>query len=166
MDDAINNIDTTSETPLYAKQMLERMKTGAGIRSDSELGRLLGVSQQAVYNARAGNKIPDSWVRRVAERCNLSADWLLFGMGSARRDEAAPGRHAGADCFHADVVYDIVETLEEILQTNGRTLLPSAKAGMICRLCANVMAEDSTRLSPARIFRLISEALASEAKPL
>jgi hypothetical protein len=49
---------------------------------------MVGVSQQAIYNARNGNKLPDAWVRRAALQFNLSADWLLFGTGSMYREGA------------------------------------------------------------------------------
>lgn len=73
--------DTTTEI------ILLRMKEALSAKSDSELGRMLGVSQQAVSNAKANNKLPDSWVRIAAERYNLCTDWLFFGRGPMRPEE-------------------------------------------------------------------------------
>lgn len=65
-----------------APHVLERLKQGTGARTDSELARLLGISQQSVSNARTHGKVPDSWVRCAAEQYNVNADWLFFGRGS------------------------------------------------------------------------------------
>ncbi|MDL2207611.1 helix-turn-helix domain containing protein [Desulfovibrio sp. OttesenSCG-928-M16] len=71
------------ETPSTSQQVIERLKQGTGVRTDSELARLLGISQQSVSNARSTGKVPDSWVRCTAERFGLNADWLFFGRGKA-----------------------------------------------------------------------------------
>jgi Predicted transcriptional regulator len=63
--------------------ILNRMRESLGARSDSELARKLGVSQQSLSSARTKDRVPDSWVRAAAERFGLSADWLLFGLGTA-----------------------------------------------------------------------------------
>lgn len=76
------------EETTTAKAVLDRLRQGTGAKTDSELGRMVGVSQQAVYNARNNNKLPDVWVRRAAEQFNLSADWLYFGEGNMHRGGA------------------------------------------------------------------------------
>ena len=72
---------TTPET-------LDRLLQGAGLRRDSQLAELLGVSPQAVSQARRKGRIPDGWVLKVAAQFGLSTDWIFFGR------EAAPGGHA------------------------------------------------------------------------
>lgn len=67
-----------------ASGVLQRLKEALSAKSDSEVARLLGISQQAISNAKANNKLPDAWVRIAAERFELSADWLFFGRGSMR----------------------------------------------------------------------------------
>ena len=71
----------------YADMILDRLREGVDAKSDSDLARKLGVSQQSISSARTKERVPNSWVRLAAERFNLSADWLLFGIGS---------RHLGA----------------------------------------------------------------------
>lgn len=73
--------DTTSEL------ILLRLKSALSAKSDSELGRMIGVSQQAISNARNNKKLPDSWIRVAAERYNLCTDWLFFGRGPMRPEE-------------------------------------------------------------------------------
>ena len=60
-------------------ETLDRLLQGAGLRRDSQLAELLGVSPQAVSQARRKGRIPDGWVLKVAEKFGLSTDWIFFG---------------------------------------------------------------------------------------
>lgn len=71
-----------------ANDILDRMRHGTSTRSDTELAKALGVSQQSISSARSKGKVPDSWVRVIAEVHNLSANWILFGLGSMFLDSA------------------------------------------------------------------------------
>lgn len=64
------------------EQIIERLKLGSKAKSDTDLARKLGVSQQAISGARINNKVPDSWIRIAAEKFALSMDWLLFNVGT------------------------------------------------------------------------------------
>lgn len=64
--------------------VLARLLRAAGVSSEGALSGPLGVSTQAVYDARRRGKIPDAWIRTVAEKCEVSADWLFFGRGPMR----------------------------------------------------------------------------------
>lgn len=66
-----------------ARAVLDRMKARLGAQKDKELADELSVSQQAVYNARNINKVPDSWIKTIAQKSRTSMDWLCFGKGSA-----------------------------------------------------------------------------------
>ncbi|WP_446424165.1 LexA family transcriptional regulator [Mailhella sp.] len=58
---------------------LDRLLRGAGLRRDSQLAEVLGVSPQAVSQARRKGRIPDGWVLKVAAQFGLSTDWIFFG---------------------------------------------------------------------------------------
>lgn len=76
-------------------ETLDRLLQGAGLRRDSQLAELLGVSPQAVSQARRKGRIPDGWVLKVAAQFGLSTDWIFFGKepGSAPQSvETVPGR--------------------------------------------------------------------------
>ena len=79
-----------------ASAILLRLKNALAAKSDSELGRLLGVSQQAVSNAKNNYKLPDSWVRIAAERHNLCMDWIVFGRGPMCPGDDSGGEAAAA----------------------------------------------------------------------
>lgn len=66
---------------------IERMIEATGGKSVAALAGVLGVSHQAIYNARNKGNIPKAWYITVAEATGVSADWLLTGTGSMRREE-------------------------------------------------------------------------------
>ncbi|WP_298067793.1 S24 family peptidase [uncultured Mailhella sp.] len=72
---------------------LDRLLQSAGLRRDSQLAELLGVSPQAVSQARRKGRIPDGWVLKVASRFGLSTDWIFFG----KEPDAASGSASHTD---------------------------------------------------------------------
>ena len=78
---------------------LDRLLQGAGLRRDSQLAELLGVSPQAVSQARRKGRIPDGWVLKVAAQFGLSTDWIFFGKGAPEGGAVppAPSREDGAE---------------------------------------------------------------------
>jgi len=70
-----------------AESILERLLTATGLRRDAQLASLLGVSPQAVSQARKKNRVPESWLVRLAAQYHLSVEWLLHGESA----NAAPG---------------------------------------------------------------------------
>lgn len=65
-------------------EALDRMREASGAKSDSELARFLGKTPQAVSKARKDNKVPISWVPRIAAQFNVSTDWLFWGKPAAQ----------------------------------------------------------------------------------
>ena len=88
---------------------LDRLLQGAGLRRDSQLAEILGVSPQAVSQARRKGKIPDGWVLKVAAQFGLSRGEASAGAvqnaqapeahGNALREE----RHAPGESFFGEV---------------------------------------------------------------
>lgn len=64
-----------------------RIMKAAEANSDSSLARVLEILPQSVTAARKRKQIPGGWVEAIAEKCGVSADWLLFGSGPMRKDE-------------------------------------------------------------------------------
>ena len=67
------------ETYHDTEGILDRMLSVAGLKRDVQLAALLGVSPQAVSQARQKKRVPESWLVRMAARYHLSIDWLLYG---------------------------------------------------------------------------------------
>ncbi|MBR3881593.1 MAG: helix-turn-helix domain-containing protein [Mailhella sp.] len=63
---------------------LDRLLQGAGLRNDRQLAEILGVTPQAVSQARRKGRIPDGWVLKIASLYGLSTDWIFFGKGDAQ----------------------------------------------------------------------------------
>jgi phage repressor protein C with HTH and peptisase S24 domain len=60
-------------------QVLERILRASSAKTDSDLGRALGITPQSVTGVRKRRQIPPSWIVTVACKYSVSADWLLFG---------------------------------------------------------------------------------------
>lgn len=111
--------------------ILDRLLSGAGLHRDAQLASLLGVSPQAVSQARRKRKIPEGWVVRVAQQCNLSMDWLMFGKEEAGPPSTpapqAPSTPAGAplpdlDLLCIPLVAASLSAGSGSLQTEGEVL--------------------------------------------
>ena len=77
-------------------ETLDRLLQGAGLRRDSQLAELLGVSPQAVSQARRKGRIPDGWVLKVAAQFGLSTDCIFFGREPGTGVVPASEAHAAA----------------------------------------------------------------------
>lgn len=73
------------------KDVLGRLFEAAGVDSDTALGKVLGIKQQAVAAARKRGRIPTGWIEKVSSKYPVSADWLLHGFGRMRRGPAVVG---------------------------------------------------------------------------
>lgn len=73
--------DTTWETTL------QRLMEATNSPNDAALATRLGISAQAVYNARKKQQIPPAWVFEAAKTFSVSADWLFFGKERGQRGD-------------------------------------------------------------------------------
>jgi hypothetical protein len=70
--------------------VFNRLKTAAGVKTDTELGQFLGIRQSSISGAKKRKVLPSSWVLSVASKTNVSADWLYFGYGEFRKIQPMP----------------------------------------------------------------------------
>ena len=75
----MNTIPSESDS----NAILDRLLSGAGLHRDAQLAALLGVSPQAVSQARRKRKIPEGWVVKVSQ---LVAASLSAGVGSLQTE--------------------------------------------------------------------------------
>lgn len=67
--------------PVFSKRLLELK----GNRNNIEFAECLGISRQTVGFYLNGERVPDAEnIKLIAEKCNVSADWLL-GLSDVRR---------------------------------------------------------------------------------
>lgn len=70
--------------------ILDRMLRVAGLKRDAQLAALLGVSPQAISQARKKDRVPESWLIRMASRYRLPIEWLLTGEDGGGTSELPP----------------------------------------------------------------------------
>lgn len=65
-----------------AEAVLTRIMTATGIKSQSELARVLGIGRQAVTDAKKRSHIPADWYLYLCRKYGLNPQWLESGMGT------------------------------------------------------------------------------------
>lgn len=91
--DASNHVEAATASDLFA-----RLKEACGATTDTALGNALGISQASVNKAKKKGEIPPGWIVAISYKFGVSADWLLYGKGSAHDPERvtiAPARAGG-----------------------------------------------------------------------
>ena len=61
--------------------VLNRLKEASGAKTGAALANALGVSHQAVYNAKKNRAVPPGWIINIAREYGVSIDWLTYGGG-------------------------------------------------------------------------------------
>lgn len=121
-------------TRTMAETIIERLLTVAGLRRDAQLATLLGVSPQAISQARKKDKVPESWLVRMAARYHVPVDWLLHGDGADDRvPHVAPSVRPAAPPREAYLRPPVVRpghVLEEEPQPVEVTLVPLVSASL------------------------------------
>ncbi len=65
------------KTLITASTILDRLRDALQLSKDIQLAEFLGVSAQAIYQARKKDKVPDGWLIRAAQQRRISIDALL-----------------------------------------------------------------------------------------
>lgn len=73
----------------------ERLLQSTNSKTDASLATALGISAQSVSQARAKEKIPAQWFIDISVKYGVSADWVLYGIGSRQLGSptASPAPH-------------------------------------------------------------------------
>ncbi len=67
-----------NKTNLFRAE-LQRLLTATGSENYTQLASALGITSASVSRAIKREMIPGGWVKEVAQKYRVSADWLLFG---------------------------------------------------------------------------------------
>ena len=119
------------ERATSAIEILDRMLSVLNLKNDSELSKELGVTSQAVSKARNTGKLPVSWVPKLAQKFNISTDWLFFGciFPAPSHEDLPKGEpepllldKTCARCAKLEAKLDILEEERRELATENRTL--------------------------------------------
>ena len=71
-------------------ELYKRLCIATGATSEAALATAIGISHQAVYDAKKKGSVPYKWILSIAIKFDISADWLYFGTGPMRRNANPP----------------------------------------------------------------------------
>ena len=67
--------------------ILSRLKKASDSTTDIELSKKMGLSKQAIADAKSKDSVPASWIPKSAKLFNVTTDWLFFGRGPMRPND-------------------------------------------------------------------------------
>ena len=73
----------------HFKEAFERIEAATGIKTMTELAKIVGSSQQYVSKKSREGPFPVVWAHEVAKKYGLSTDWIMLGEGPKRISEGA-----------------------------------------------------------------------------
>ena len=107
-----------------ATDVLDRLQSVLGAKSDSEICRMLDISRATIGSWRSRDSVPYSLCVNIAEDKDISLDWLLMGKGDMNP-------HAHPDAVDIDRLTLAIETVEEGLESVNRIMVPDKKAQLV-----------------------------------
>ena len=107
-----------------AEAVLSRIMNATGIRSQSELARVLGIGRQAVTDAKKRSHIPADWYLFLCRKFGLNPQWLESGMGSMyiAGQSDAPALHREVPGSHPEE-FSYVPKVRARLSAGGGSLV-------------------------------------------
>jgi len=70
---------------ITASAVLDRLIPALGLKTDSELARLLDTAPSTISSWRKRNSVPFAICAKFAEEHDWSLDWLMFGEGGTQQ---------------------------------------------------------------------------------
>jgi transposase-like protein len=104
------------------EEKLARIHQAVGSEKPSVLARILAIDPASIAAAKKRQQIPGGWVEIIAEKCEVSSDWLYFGKGTKRAGESssAPASEPKAAVMEARVA--ALEAQNARLEADNRCL--------------------------------------------
>lgn len=115
---------------LDADSIIDRMKSAAGMKSDSELARCLDITPQAIYKFRKQGKLPADLFVSYAFDAGLSLDWLATGNGTMMAEDVKTvlGK------VDNDLLEAVIEVVEELLESVNKPVTAKQKTQLVLAL--------------------------------
>lgn len=63
------------------EKILDRMIRAIGGKTQGDLGKILGISQTSISEAKRKGKVPPEWFLKLSVEKKLNPNWLLSGHG-------------------------------------------------------------------------------------
>lgn len=73
-----------------ADEIIERLRDLAGVQKDVDLAAWLEVSKSTLSSWRSRGSVPIEISLRIADKCGVTLDWLVRGVGNMRFEAAVP----------------------------------------------------------------------------
>lgn len=164
-----NKNDRSQQTSSAGNQFetrFHRLKIAAGAKSDTELGKSLGLTQQSIGAARKKKQIPPVWITRICEKHRISADWLLFGEGAMKREgrsiqiAESPAPY-GPTTLNESLLQAVIKEVEEIIVAHPAALAlkPGKKAQLIATLYELFAEKPGRKVDRSTVMKLVKLAL-------
>ncbi len=81
-------MSTKKEPQLNFSEVWERIKKETAIKNQTQLGELIGITQQSISQKKRENEFPIWWAYIIAKEYHLSMDWLFTGEKPIRIETA------------------------------------------------------------------------------
>lgn len=127
-----------------ADAILDRMIGAIGGKTQSDLGKTLGISQASISEAKRKDKVPPEWFLKLSTEKGLNPNWLLTGQGLVYIPER--------ETVDAELLRNVIEVFEngikEITQRRELAAKPEKKAKWIVYFYEEFMkktAEEKTK---------------------
>lgn len=91
---------------INAEAIIDRLKKVSSAKTDADLAMHLGLSRQAVAQARIKKSVPTIWVYNASIKYSVSTDWLYFGRGPLRAADSAKANLGAQLCLEASDAQD------------------------------------------------------------
>ena len=138
----------------------KRIKFVRGKESQDSFAVKIGASRGTLSNYERDENQPGADVLQgICTNYNVYPEWLLLGTGPIYKEEGV--QNSLSQPLDKAVLVDVVEILEESLESAKKRLPPQAKAELIYQLYQLVLEETDSKQQPIRMFRLIQGAIAA-----
>lgn len=67
--------------PPILDDQIARLKEVTGLKTDTALGKMLGLCSGAVFSAKRRGRVPNRWFVIISRRYNVNLEWLISGVG-------------------------------------------------------------------------------------
>ena len=131
-------------------QITERAKSAAGVKKDSELAQLIGISA-ADFSNRKKRGTHESLIIEWAAREGYDVGFIISGEGEKQASKVAP--------VDMVLVKQIIEAAMEHLQTNNLEMAPDKFAELIEVLYEEISESGAEQVNKGTVARLIKLAM-------
>jgi hypothetical protein len=111
--------------------IIAKLKDLKGLKTDREVGELLGYKGSGLHEAERTNRIPLKRLLQLSAEYDFSLEWLLFNRGPVLRQTLPEPHHKGVSLDEV-ILTEIISAIEEFrMEQNIAALKPATMAGVI-----------------------------------